>query len=213
MTRKHDKLRIVVVGDYADRRLSLERSLASEGHSVVASLDPDADLGFAAEQHRPDLICVSVEAADRDVLAAVAAQCLRHPLPVLMFTARSDEATTRRALESGVSAYIVDGLHPKRLQALLQVAMARFDLYQHLRDELDQARTRLADTRDIEKAKGLVMQQQKLDEASAYGVLRRLAMERKKRIGDLAREMLQAAEMLEDVSQIGRSGKHGRPAG
>jgi len=58
------------------------------------------------------------------------------------------------------------------------------------------ARTRLADQRDIEKAKGLLMKRRGLDESAAYGLLRRMAMDRKQRIGDFARVLITAADVL-----------------
>ena len=78
----------------------------------------------------------------------------------------------------------------------MEVAIARFELHQALHQELDQARTRLADQRDIEKAKGLLMKRRGLDESTAYGLLRRMAMDRKQRIGDFARVLITAADVL-----------------
>jgi response regulator NasT len=39
----------------------------------------------------------------------------------------------RQAIKSGVSAYIVEGIHAQRLQPILDVAMARFESDQALR--------------------------------------------------------------------------------
>lgn len=39
----------------------------------------------------------------------------------------------RRAIQSGVSAYIVEGIQASRLQPILDVAMARFESDQALR--------------------------------------------------------------------------------
>ena len=65
-----------------------------------------------------------------------------------------------------------------------------------MRTELDHAKTRLADQRDIERAKGLLMKRRSIDEAAAYGLLRKMAMNRKQRIGELARTVLAAADMI-----------------
>ena len=114
----------------------------------------------------------------------------------MLFAARSDAETTRRAVQSGVSVYVVDGLNPARVHALLELAIARFEMQQALRRELDHARTRLADQRDIEKAKGVLMKRRGLDESAAYELLRKMAMDRKQRIGDFSRVLLTAADVL-----------------
>ena len=193
---EHTKLRVMLVDDDAQRLATLEQALNAEGHTVVARLDTCADLSAAVSQHQPEVIFIDVDAPGRDTLESLGQLDREQPRPIVLFAARSDAETTRRAVHAGVSAYVVDGLHPTRLNALLQVAIARFELYQAMRRELDHARLRLADQRDIEKAKGLLMKRRGLDEAGAYGLLRRMAMDRKQRIGDFARVLLTAADIL-----------------
>jgi response regulator NasT len=196
MAAEHARLRVMLVDDDATRLTMLEQALASEGHSVVERLDTHADLPSAVARCQPEVIFIDVDAPGRDTLESLSQLNRQQPRPIVLFAARSDPETTRRAVHAGVSAYVVDGLHPTRLSALLEVAIARFELYQTLRQELDQARSRLADQRDIEKAKGLLMKRRGLDEAAAYGLLRRMAMDRKQRIGDFARVLLTAADVL-----------------
>jgi response regulator NasT len=192
----HTKLRVMLVDDNAERLTMLEQALVVEGHSVVARLDTRADLSAAVAQHQPDVIFIDVDAPGRDTLESLGQLHREQPRPIVLFAARSDAETTRRAVHAGVSAYVVDGLHPARLSGLLELAIARFEMHESLRRELDQARTRLADRRDIEKAKGLLMKRRRLDEAAAYELLRRMAMDRKQRIGDVARVLLTAADVL-----------------
>lgn len=196
MAAGHTKLRVMLVDDDTERLSMLEQALVAEGHTVAARLDTHADLPSAVERCQPEVIFIDVDAPGRDTLESLGQLNREHPRPIVLFAARSDAETTRRAVHAGVSAYVVDGLHPTRLCSLMEVAIARFELHQALRLELDQARTRLADQRDIEKAKGLLMKRRNLDEAAAYSLLRRMAMDRKQRIGDFARVLITAADVL-----------------
>lgn len=196
MAGGHTKLRVMLVDDDADRLSMLEQALVAEGHTIAARLDTHADLPSAVERCQPEVIFIDVDAPGRDTLESLGQLSREQPRPIVLFAARSDAETTRRAVHAGVSAYVVDGLHPTRLSSLMEVAIARFELHQALRQELDQARTRLADQRDIEKAKGLLMKRRGLDESAAYGLLRRMAMDRKQRIGDFARVLITAADVL-----------------
>lgn len=201
------QLRVILVNDDGQRSAILENALLAEGHVIAARLDTHCNLATAVDQYRPSIVFIDVGEPENDILESVGELYRSAPLPVVMFAARSDADTTRRALRAGVSAYIVDGFHPARLHSLLEVAFARFELHQALSLELGQARTRLADTRDIEKAKGLLMKRKNLDEAAAYGMLRRMAMNRKQRIGDFARALVNASDVLDEVGGDSPQGK------
>ena len=176
---------------------SIEFWLSGITASRPASPIPAQDAsGNDTAGRQPEVIFIDVDAPGRDTLESLGQLNREHPRPIVLFAARSDPETTRRAVHAGVSAYVVDGLHPTRLSSLMEVAIARFELHQALRHELDQARIRLADQRDIEKAKGLLMKRRNLDEAQAYSLLRRMAMDRKQRIGDFARVLITAADVL-----------------
>jgi len=194
-------LRVMLVDDDIERSATIERALLAEGHQVAVRLDTRADLRGAVRVHHPQIIFIDVEAPGRDILDSLGDLYQERPRPVVLCTAHSDSTTTRRALHVGVSAYVVAGLSlPATLSALLDLAIARFEMQQTLRTELDRAKTRLADQRDIEKAKGLLMKHRAIDEAEAYKLLRRMAMDRKQRIGDVARTLMTAADLWEGIS-------------
>lgn len=190
------KFRVMLVADNAERLKILEQSLGADLHVIVAHVDTRKNLLPEVSLHRPEVIFIYVEAPGQEMLESLAQLYREQPLPVVLCTARSDADTTRRAVDAGVSAYVVDGLHPKRIGALLQVAIARFETQQTLRHELDAARNRLADQRDIEKAKGLLMKRRNIDETAAFALLRRMAMDRQQRIGEFARSLISAADVL-----------------
>jgi len=74
--------------------------------------------------------------------------------------------------------------------------MERFEADQALRAELEDTRSRLADRKLVEKAKGILMKHRGLDEDAAYSALRSLAMERGVRIGEAARQVIDVAALL-----------------
>jgi len=200
MLSEHTKLRVMLVDDDHERLALLEKALETEGHHVVAKLNTHADLSMAVALHKPEVVFIDVGAPGRDILQSLGEMYREHPRPIVLWAEQSDAQTTRRALDAGVSAYVVDDLqHRKNFSALLDLAIARFEMQQALRQELDRAKTRLADLRDIEKAKGLLMKRRGLDEAAAYNLLRRMAMDRKQKIGDFSRTLLSAADVWSEL--------------
>jgi two-component system, response regulator / RNA-binding antiterminator len=189
-------LRVMLVDDSEKRMEMLARALDADGHKVIARLDSKMDLRGLVEQCQPDIIFIEVDAPGRDTLESLDQLNRECPRPVVLFAARSNADITRRAVRAGVSAYVVNGLHPSRLNSLMEVAIARFEMHQALGRQLAQAHTRLADQRDIEKAKGILMKRRGIDEVEAYSLLRKMAMDRNTQIGEVARAVLTTADVL-----------------
>ena len=115
---------------------------------------------------------------------------------MVMFVDESDADSIRAAVRAGVSAYVVDGLKTRRVRAVVEVAIARFEEFQALRSELDAARSTLADRKLVERAKGIIMRRQGIGEEDAYQLLRKTAMDRKKKLVEIARDVIAMAELL-----------------
>jgi response regulator NasT len=118
------------------------------------------------------------------------------PRPVVVFTHEDGQETIRDAVRAGVSAYIVDGLDPKRIKPIVDVARARFDDTQALRRELDEVSRKLTDRKLVDKAKGVLMKARGLDEDAAYHAMRKLAMERGQTMSRVARDIIDMARVL-----------------
>ena len=74
--------------------------------------------------------------------------------------------------------------------------MARFEHEQGLRQQLADAKTELQDRKIIDRAKGLLMQRQGLSEKVAFDKLRKAAMDKGLRLGEIAQRILDTAELL-----------------
>jgi response regulator NasT len=189
-------MRIMLVDDDPVRLQQVEQALACAGYQVSVRLDTQADLIGEVRRHQPDVILIDVDAPGRDTLESLNRISSDDPRPVVMFAGDGDVETIRRAVRAGVSAYIVDGLSAQRLKPILEVAIARFHEHQALKRELEETKGRLADRRDVDRAKGLLMQRRQLTEPQAYEMLRKMAMDRSLKLGDAARALIAAAELL-----------------
>jgi response regulator NasT len=191
-------LRVMLIDETSARSAILEQALGDSGHQVVARFNAHENLRMRVQDIEPDIILIDMESPDRDTLEHLRSIGSDRPKPIVLFAERSDSETTQAAIQAGVSAYIVDDLNPKRIKSIMEVAIARFREYQALRKELDDTRTRLAERKLIEKAKGILMQQKKLSEDQAYQALRKLAMDRNQRIADVARTLISVEDLQAD---------------
>jgi len=125
----------------AERSRSLRIGLLESGFNLVATLPGDVFLTERLTQLRPDLVIVDAESEARDALEHVVMATRDAPRPIVMFTNDIDTTHVKDAVAAGVSAYIVAGLAPERIRPILDVALARFQHEQTLRQELAQARS------------------------------------------------------------------------
>jgi response regulator NasT len=206
----NDTLRIVVVAPdlaitnpddqhaarLAARSRMLRIGLLENNYNLVAAIPADTFLAERLAQLQPDLIIVDSESEARDALEHVVLATREAPRPIVMFTNDEDTTHVKDAVAAGVCAYIVAGLAPQRIRPILDVAMARFAHEQALRAELADARTELQDRKAIDRAKGLLMQRQGLSEQAAYEKLRKTAMDKGLKLGEVARRMLDMVDLL-----------------
>ena len=180
----------------AERSRQLRIGLLENGYNIVAVLPADAFLDQRLTQLQPDMIIVDAESEARDALEHVVMATRQARRPIVLFTNDSDTRHVKDAVAAGVSAYIVAGLSPERIRPILDVAMARFEHEQGLRSQLASAKTELHDRKVLDRAKGLLMQRQNLDEAAAYAKLRKAAMDKGLRLAEVAQRMPDAADLL-----------------
>lgn len=189
-------LSVLLVDDDPMRAAIVEPALREAGYEVVTVVDSAAAMLAQVRARRPDVIIIDRDSPDRDTLEHVCMITRDDPRPIVMFTQDQDRTLMRAALEAGVSAYVVDGLSVERVRPIVEVALARFEQWQTLRRELDQAQTNLAERKLIERAKGIVMKQRGCTEEEAYAMLRKLAMSRNQRLAQVAESVIAMAELL-----------------
>ncbi len=189
-------LRVILVDDQPDRARLVRKALEAHDFNVVAAFGTGADLLSQLEALCPDVVIVDIDSPDRDVLEGLRKVTFDHHRPVVMFATDGDTETIRAAIEAGVSAYVVDGLTPERVKPIVDVAIARFAQFQELRGELDKAKATLAERKLVEKAKGILMKRRQCDEDEAFKAMRKMAMDQKLRLVDIANKIIEAADIL-----------------
>jgi two-component system, response regulator / RNA-binding antiterminator len=189
-------LKIVIVDENPIRAAILEDGLREAGYAHVIRLDETSHLLTRIYSIDPDVILIDLENPSRDVLEQMFQMSRVVKRPIAMFVDQSDAASIEAAVDAGVSAYIVGGLRKERIQNILDLCISRFNAFARLQDELDRARTALEDRKVIDRAKGILMKAKNLNEEEAYALLRRTAMNEKKKIAEVAQSVVTAAELL-----------------
>lgn len=189
-------LKILIVDANPVRAAIIDEGLREAGFTDLVRIGATNGLVAAIEAHDPDVVVIDLEDPSRDALADMFLVSRHVRRPITMFVDQSDSASIEAAVEAGVSAYIVDGLKKERMQPILQTCISRFNAFRKLREELDEARSQLEERKTIDRAKGIVMRMKGLSEEDAYALLRRTAMNEKRKLVDIASSLITAAEVL-----------------
>jgi response regulator NasT len=188
-------MKLVLVADQRGDNPDYIRAAGQAGWELAAELDY-----AAVEAALPGLVADAAVLVARQVnetvLRSIRTISRLAPMPVLLFTADPLQQSIREAVSAGVAAYVVNCTDINRLASLLEVAVVRFAETRRLQQELHKAKTSLSERKTVDRAKGIIMRQRNVSEDQAYQLLRRLAMQRNRRIGEVAAEVIAAAEVL-----------------
>jgi response regulator NasT len=182
--------------DEALRLRDLVHGLRVGGYKIAGVLGADAHLPDKLAALAPDVLIVDAESGARDAIEHVVWATRDAPRPIVLFTEEHDPAHMREAVAAGVVAYVVAGLAPERVRPIIDVAIARFEHEQNLRVELARAKGQLAERVVVDRAKALLMQRHGLPEPQAYARLRKTAMNQGLTIHEVARRLLELADLF-----------------
>jgi two-component system, response regulator / RNA-binding antiterminator len=189
-------LKIVIVDESPIRAAILEGGLREAGHVQVIRIEDTTNLLARVYAIDPDVILIDLENPSRDVLEQMFQVSRAVKRPVAMFVDQTDTASIQAAVDAGVSAYIVDGLKKERIKHILDMSIMRFNAFSRLEGELEQTKSALEERKVIDRAKGILMKLKNLTEEEAYALMRKTAMNEKKKIAEIAQSIITAAEML-----------------
>lgn len=189
-------LSILIIDENRIRASIIEEGLREAGHSDVAVIHDVSEVGRAIERIAPDVIVIDLENPKRDTLEHFFSLSRAVQRPIAMFVDRSDGTMIEKAVEAGVSAYVVDGLKKERVKPILDMAISRFNAFSRLSRELEEARSALEERKIVDQAKAILIETRGLSEPEAYNLLRKTAMNQNRRIVDIAQSLITAAKLL-----------------
>ena len=190
------KLKVMLVDEASERSESIAELLQYAGCEVIASVSPSHDLLQHIEEVEPDLVIIDIELPDRDIMENLQSVQANTPRPMVMFSQDEEGYTIRRAIEAGVSAYVVDGIDAARVRPIIDAAIATFDQFQILQKQLDVTQGELEKRDKVETAKRILVKQRNVSDAEAYKLMRRTAMEERIKVIEIAERIIDANKLL-----------------
>ena len=174
----------------------LEAALRDNGFTLVEKSECRANTNLSISACNPDIVVVNTSAPNENTLDVVRTINRDIPRPIVMFSEQGDSETIASATKAGVSAYVLNDIRSHRIKSIVDAAIARFNQLQTLKEELSETRSKLDESKSIDRAKGLLMSKRNLSENDAYRLLQKMAMEQNKKIGEIAKNILAMADLI-----------------
>ncbi len=187
-------LNVLLIENDLDNTL-LENSLKDYGFRYLKSKYSPAFLALTKEI-TPDIIIFNLDTPSKKLLIDLQTLNQQSPIPVIMFAGDSNIDTINQAIKAEVSAFIVDSVEHNRINSIINVAIARFKHQQSLNNALEEARAKLEDRKQIDRAKAILIKTQNFTEDDAYHTLRKLAMDRNITLGEMAKNVIAMSELF-----------------
>jgi response regulator NasT len=184
------KIRVLIVADQPLHADLLSGSLRNEGMEPIGPISTAADFGSHLESTSSEVLLIDTPFPTPALLNKVAWLNQRSAAPVVMLSAEPDSKYTVASIDAGVSAYVVNGICSMTFKPYIDVAIARFRQSQLLRQALHQSQATVKTHSVIDRAKAILMKQQNIDEDSAHRTLQKMAMNLKRKLVDVARELV-----------------------
>ncbi|MBS1718699.1 MAG: response regulator [Armatimonadetes bacterium] len=183
-------MRVLIADDDPIIRLDLKEMLENLGYNVVAEAGDGQQAVDLARTSDPDVCILDVKMPNKDGIEAVNEIYGEAIAPCILLTAYSDKELIERAMEAGVFAYLVKPFKPSDLPPAIEVARSRFDHHQRLEKEVTSLNDRIEARKIIEKAKGKLIEEQRLSEIEAYRHIQVESMNRRMTMKEIAEEIL-----------------------
>lgn len=193
---ERSQIKILAVDESLPRLELLVSSLKNAGYSHVHSIHNPKMLLELVRGTTPDIILIEVESPSRDTLEQLTLIRDQAPTPVLIVAQDPQAQSIHDAVASGVCAYSVGGVSAASVKPAIEVAMATFAKFKALRDQLAEVRLQLQQQKRIDRAKCILIQQKGLTEEQAHQALRKLAMDRKRKLVDVADDLIAISKLL-----------------
>lgn len=188
MTDTH-RARVVIAEDDAIIRMDLREMLEEESYEVLEVGDGAAAVELVRTT-QPDLVILDVKMPIMDGITAAQHISEGSLAPVVILTAYSQRELVERAAAAGAMAYLVKPFQKQDLLPAIEVARGRYQQLRTLAAEVGDLSQRLEARKLVERAKGHLTDRYGMSEQDAFRFLQETAMDRRARLDEIARSVL-----------------------
>jgi AmiR/NasT family two-component response regulator len=189
-----ERTRVIIADDESIIRMDLREMLTNLGYLVIGEVGDGRSAVNLSRELRPDVVVMDIKFEGEEYDGIDAAQTLTEEkiAPVLLLTAYSQGDLVARAREAGVVGYLVKPFREADLVPAIEVALARFEEFQAVEQQVGDLQEALETRKFVDRAKGILMDTQSLSEAEAFRRIQKMSMNTRKPMKDVAEAIILA---------------------
>ena len=142
------------------------------------------------------MVLVDINIPGKDGLSVVREACLEKMIPTIVITGHISDDLVVKANCNCVFGYLMKPICSEELAAAIRIAWSRYQ--SHIKDikRADEYKTALETRKIIERAKGILMDEFGLKESEAMKRLQKMSKDKRKEMGVVAQEIIDAKKIL-----------------
>ncbi len=187
--------RVLVVDDDRPMLESMSRSLTRAGYEVVEATSGEQALQLALTCQL-DIAVLDVRMPGMSGLELALAIREQTTIPFMFASVHGDSEVTRAAAEYGALGFLIKPVEPEQLAPAIESALARARDIRRLEDSEAQLTVALSKSRETGIVVGILVERYRVDRQAAFEMLREHARAQRRKVGEVAEELLRAAESL-----------------
>jgi AmiR/NasT family two-component response regulator len=190
-------LKTIAIADDEPAQLALLGEVVTTGgYELVGTATNGLDAIQLVQRVKPNLILMDLHMPRMNGLEAAQAIIVFKSTAIVMMTGDSDPVIARQALDAGVSGYMLKPADVAQIGPILESAWHRYQTVNTLQTELALAMETLETRKVVEKAKGILMEQQGFSEELAHKFLQKMSQEQGIPLKEVCRSVIQVKMLL-----------------
>ncbi len=167
----------------------LTTCLSGRGYEVVATVSGSTDIVRVAQSFKPHLLLMSIGQDLDDKLGIIQQILSLRTTAIVIILKEWDAAAAKKALSAGVSGYLLRPFDPAHASATLETAWHHFQKLLDLQENLELRKL-------LEKAKGILMNEQFVSEEEAHQLILKMSQDKSIPLKDVCQSILQVKAVL-----------------
>ena len=179
---------IVIVDDEPITRMDTREILEANGYDVVGEASDGFEAIEVCKKYNPSLVLMDIDMPLLDGIKASKVLTKEKLVGgVILLTAFEDKKYIEMAKEVGAFGYMIKPVNEKVFIPTVEMSLSKAEEFDELKKDYDKINSKLNDRKLIEKAKGILVKQLNSNENDAYNRIRKLSMDRRTTMAEIAK--------------------------
>lgn len=189
------KKQILLVDDDRLVLATVSKGLQKSGYAVSEAASAKEAIELC-HNHDFDLVILDLRMPEVSGIELAREINERFDLPFIVFSAYGENGLVNEAVKEGALCYLVKPLDVSQMIPSIEAALTRWQEIIKLRDNAMNLNTALQSGRHISTAVGILMERHRLNNDQAFELLRSKARAQRRKVSELAEEVIQASEQV-----------------